>query len=326
MVKRVASDYLLIADISDVTTRCCALARENGLEPVVVLDGEAAIDVLHSRGLPRLMIVNPSLPKVDGFAVIAELRKLTTVERVPALVISSFATLRGHATRLQSRLGISAVFAPTIEVDQLRQVVRGALVASDPIVFIDLDDPSDPSVREQARLVELEHLVDLKPVDATLEIELAAIAREFGVTTVLVTLVDRDRAVFKAAHGLPRELVGRDSVPRNQSLCRHVVEATSPAPLIVPDAASHPAFADNPLVRAGVIGSYVGVPLLSPTGHVLGSLCLIDRLPWLGSAAMIAALTARARAVMATLLVMSATSVATWREDRAPSPAAANAR
>ena len=312
-----AADYLLIADISDLTTRCCALAGEYGLEPLVVHDGQAAIDALHSRGLPRLMIVNPSLPKIDGFAVIAELRKLATADRVPVLVTSSFAALRGHATRLQSRLGIAAVFEPTIETDRLRQVLRGAMVASDPIVFIDLEDPSEPSVREEARLAELEQLVDLKCPDATLETELAAIAREFGVSTVLVTLVDRDRTVLKAAYGLPRELVGRDSVPRNQSLCQHVVEATSPAPLIIPDAASHPAFADDPLVRAGVIGSYVGVPLLSPAGNVLGSLCLIDQLPWLGSAAMITALTARARAVMAALLVMSATSVDTWREDRA---------
>ena len=55
-------------------------------------------------------------------------------------------------------------------------------------------------------------------------------------------------------------------------------------------------------MRAGLRGSYVGVPLETPGGHVLGTLGVADSGPWLGSQVMVDALTARARAVMASLL------------------------
>lgn len=45
----------------------------------------------------------------------------------------------------------------------------------------------------------------------------------------------------------------------------------------MPDATDDPRFADNPLVADGVVGSYAGVPLVSHTGHALGTLGVIDR-------------------------------------------------
>jgi CheY-like chemotaxis protein len=305
--------YILIADNSEpITESLRSLARDQALDTLVVTDGEAAVSALHGRGVPRLMVVNLSLPKLDGFSVIAELRKLATAERCPVVASSSFGTLRGHATRLQSKLGIAAVVTPTLDVAHLDQVFREALVVTDPIMFIDLDDPAESVVREEARLAELEKLVDVQPSANLLEPELAAIAQQFGVSTVLVTLVQRDHVVFKAVHGLPPALAGRQTISRNQSFCRHVVESNPPAPLIVPDAVSHPAFSDHPLVLAGVIGSYVGVPLTSPSGNVLGTLCLVDRLPWLGSAALVDALTDRARQVTASLLEHCEERCATW--------------
>jgi diguanylate cyclase (GGDEF)-like protein/PAS domain S-box-containing protein len=50
-------------------------------------------------------------------------------------------------------------------------------------------------------------------------------------------------------------------------------------PLVVPDAVHHPAFAQNPLVQEGLVGSYVGAPLETPSGDVLGTLCILDKKP-----------------------------------------------
>jgi PAS domain-containing protein len=58
-----------------------------------------------------------------------------------------------------------------------------------------------------------------------------------------------------------------------------VVEGDLCQPLVVPDAASHPYFASNPLVMSGLVRSYAGAPLVTPSGHILGTLCIIDTKP-----------------------------------------------
>jgi GAF domain-containing protein len=100
---------------------------------------------------------------------------------------------------------------------------------------------------------------------------LAAIALD--VPIALVSLVDRDRQWFKSHYGLDAAQTDRDI-----SFCGHAVAAR--AMLEVPDASADPRFADNPLVVGDPhIRFYAGVPLETPDGHVLGTLCAIDRKP-----------------------------------------------
>lgn len=72
------------------------------------------------------------------------------------------------------------------------------------------------------------------------------------------------------------------SVPDGVSFCAEVVETGNP--MSVADARTHPVYADNPMVRAGVIGSYAGVPLVDD-GFVLGSVSIFDSRPRSFSAA-----------------------------------------
>ena len=89
----------------------------------------------------------------------------------------------------------------------------------------------------------------------------------------LVSLVTADEQWFKARHGLEVE-----STPRDISFCTHVVAQDDE--LVVPDATKDARFADNPLVTGEPhIRFYAGVPLRTPTGQVLGTLCAIDRRP-----------------------------------------------
>jgi diguanylate cyclase (GGDEF)-like protein/PAS domain S-box-containing protein len=104
-------------------------------------------------------------------------------------------------------------------------------------------------------------------------------ARLFDVPIVLVTLLDAQRQWFKACHGLTLSHTRRDI-----SFCGHAIHQKSP--LIVPDAALDPRFADNPLVTgAPHIRFYAGQPIRSRRGYAFGTLCLIDRKPRQFSAA-----------------------------------------
>ncbi len=90
----------------------------------------------------------------------------------------------------------------------------------------------------------------------------------------LVSLIDRDRQWFKACVGLDvRE------TPRQVSFCNHTI-ANPDSLLVVPDAKLDPRFVNNPLVTGSPhIRCYAGAPLVTPTGEVLGSLCVIDTVP-----------------------------------------------
>ena len=88
-----------------------------------------------------------------------------------------------------------------------------------------------------------------------------------------VSLIDAHRQWFKSCVGL--EI---NETQREISFCTHTIQAR--VPFIVADAATDPRFAQNPLVLGEpFIRSYLGVPLTSPDGYNLGSLCAIDTRP-----------------------------------------------
>ena len=101
--------------------------------------------------------------------------------------------------------------------------------------------------------------------------------RLLGVPVALISLVDADRQFFKSCVGLPEPWATRRETPLSHSFCQHVV--ASGAALVVGDAKGHPLVSGNLAIRDLGVAAYLGVPLTTPDGHVLGALCAIDDHP-----------------------------------------------
>lgn len=108
----------------------------------------------------------------------------------------------------------------------------------------------------------------------------------------IVSLVDEDRQWFKSSVGLEIS-----QTPRCQAFCAHTIMGTELYQ--VEDASSDPVFADNPLVTGSFgLRFYAGIPLITPRGFGLGSLCVIDKTPRVLNAQQIDALKTIADEVM----------------------------
>ncbi|PJG47749.1 diguanylate cyclase [Sphingobium sp. LB126] len=94
-----------------------------------------------------------------------------------------------------------------------------------------------------------------------------------GVPISAVSLVDADRQWFKSLAGLDDKETSRDV-----AFCNHTIRQR--APMVITDAREDARFCDNPLVTGDPnIRSYAGIPLETPDGYNIGSLCAIDTVP-----------------------------------------------
>ncbi|MCC5957830.1 MAG: sensor domain-containing diguanylate cyclase [Rhodobacteraceae bacterium] len=127
---------------------------------------------------------------------------------------------------------------------------------------------------EQGRLAALKRyqILDTAP-EVEFEDIISLVKTVLGAPIAAISLIDSDRQWFKAISG-----VDVTQTPRSIAFCDHTIR--DGMPLKVTDATRDPRFADNPMVTgAPGVRYYLGVPLRSPDGYNIGSLCILGDTP-----------------------------------------------
>lgn len=128
---------------------------------------------------------------------------------------------------------------------------------------------------EKARLEELRSfgVLDSEPDPAFDEV-VELLASMLDVPVALISLVDENRQWFKARHGFePSE------TPLDQAICSHAI--LNDGILEIEDTLLDLRSADNPLC-CGLLADmrfYAGAPLVTRSGHRIGTLCVLDDKP-----------------------------------------------
>ena len=163
--------------------------------------------------------------------------------------------------------------------------------------------PNHPHESERQAALDRLNILDTLP-EAEFD-DLVLIAAQICKTPVaVISLIDDARQWFKSKIGLEISETSREV-----AFCAHAILQEDV--FVVNNATLDERFRDNPLVTAPAgVRFYAGAPVLSPEGHPLGTLCVIDSVPREFAGDQKAALAALSRQVSRLLVLRTQVAIA----------------
>jgi GAF domain-containing protein len=131
-------------------------------------------------------------------------------------------------------------------------------------------------VKTVDRLLDIARLgLDREAERGHLQDIVAAVAVRLGTPFALIDVLLDDAQVILAGVGpAPAWVAEVGGTPIEWAFCRPLIGER--VPRVVPDLTADPMFRDNPLVTIEGVRAYIGAPLISYRGHVLGGICGLD--------------------------------------------------
>lgn len=234
-------------------------------------DGAAALGIL-AQDPPDALVVGLKLPILDGRQVVHAARTVVGLIDMPIIVIAPAGSETETADLLSQ--GVDDVLFEPLDAARFRARVTAIMRSRG--LWAETEEIMKPLIPQD----EAERLVEFRlgsGVDSTPEERFDKISRMtqrvFTVPFAGISFVEDERQWFKSKQGLE---IPESS--RELSFCGHAI--TGEEAMVVEDAVLDPRFAQNPIVlEEPRIRFYAGQPVRGPGGHVVGTLCIMDKLP-----------------------------------------------
>lgn len=254
------------------------------MDSALVRDGDDALLEMSRRGLPSLLIVDLSLPRVDGFAVVRRVRRQATEADTRVVVVAAHESLRAAARELSTSLAISSILPLDIDDESLREVLVSELGLNEGASSV----PAAVAAHVHGhRSMDADDVMDRAAFD---------VRRRFQMPVSIGYL-----RVSEEEH-LAFQVSGRDPEPARAlseiadfSLLRQVADAVDP--LVIPSVEEHPVFARQLAKSSTPIRGFAAVPVAITRSDARAALCVLDTKPLTLSAADIDTLAAFGRSV-----------------------------
>ncbi|MEN8238096.1 MAG: response regulator transcription factor [Actinomycetota bacterium] len=165
---------LVVDDESMVREVVCAYLEREGFTTFQAIDGQSALERIDEHA-PDLVVLDVMLPKLDGYSVLAELRKHT---QVPVILLTARADEVDRVLGLELGADDYVVkpFSPRELAARVRSVLRRAVPTQESGVVLDFGDLRiDGRTREVLRAGER---VDMPPMEFDLLCYLASSPRQ----------------------------------------------------------------------------------------------------------------------------------------------------
>ena len=251
-------------------------------ETILVRDGDAAMKEIAERGAPGLLIVDLSLPRIDGFALMRSLRgQGGTPTRIVAM--SAYETLRAAARDLSLPLGIGAVLPLDVEPGALRDGLSSLLSRAQERASVQAPLFS----AGEARAMEADEVIDRAALDVRRRFKMP-----FSIGYLRVG--DHESVAMHMSTTDPNGGLAFGELSELAFL-RQVAEADDP--LVVPNVDNHPGYARLGLKGARPFRGFAVVPVGTSRANTKAALCVLDVKPIALTASDIDALAGLARAV-----------------------------
>jgi len=136
------------------------------------------------------------------------------------------------------------------------------------------DGDRSMTVDELQRLDELRRYEPAElGVDGALDRLAELAARSTHAPVAVISFIDERHQRLVARWNVPASL--GEAIPRELSICAHMIERREPV-YVIEDLAADPRFGSSPLVQRLGFGFYASVPLVTPGGSTLGTVCIVD--------------------------------------------------
>ena len=131
--------------------------------------------------------------------------------------------------------------------------------------------PVPENEKERIKRLELFDLLSL-PKDPQLDIFAETACLVSGCANALIAIMESQTQVIQSCIGISLE-----TVDRQNTVCQYSI--ASGEVVVINDTLSDERSSGNPLIIAGGIRFYAGIPLIDEEGFALGTLCMFDYVP-----------------------------------------------